>query len=223
MKKDRSARAEAFRTFRAKLNSFLDHQGFLIVVSACVSIIIGTAVWTGRQETTCPAPTPPVDLGRSAAQLMQQSLQDAATPAPTPSPTPSPFKAPLSRVVVLQPFDDSRLTASGVTGIWQVHDAADLAAEAGEKVLAMADGTVLAVTEKTASGVSILIDHGSGVQATYAGLSLSAALQDGDTVQQGQTIGFAGAGPLDENDMEPHLHLRVTRSGKAIDPVLLWQ
>lgn len=223
MKRERSARMEACRAFRAKLNSFLDHQGFLIVVSACVAVIIGTAVWTGRQETAQPAPTPPVDSGRLAAQLMQESLQDAATPAPTASPTPAPFQAPLARVVVLQPFDDSRLISSGVTGILRVHDAADLAAEVGEKVLAMADGTVLSVKERAASGVTILVDHGSGVQAAYAGLSLCAALQDGDAVQKGQTIGFAGAGPLDESDLEPHLHLRVTRNGAAMDPVLLWQ
>lgn len=50
-----------------------------------------------------------------------------------------------------------------------------------------------------------------------------AGLQAGDPVTQGQTLGFVGEGPLVERDLEPHLHLRVTRDGNAVDPTLLWQ
>lgn len=52
-----------------------------------------------------------------------------------------------------------------------------------------------------------------------------AGLQAGDPVTQGQTqtLGFVGEGPLAERDLEPHLHLRVTRDGNAVDPTLLWQ
>lgn len=212
-----------WKGLRARVNSFLEHQGFLIVISACVSVIIGTAVWTGRQETLPPSPTPPVEQGQSAAQLLQQSLQEAATPAPTPAPTLAPFQAPLAHVAVLRAFDDSRLTVSGVTGVYRVHDAVDLAAETGEKVLAMADGVVSDVQEKGVDGVCVVIGHPGGIETAYAGLSLCAALRPGDTVQQGQTIGFAGAGPLDERDGEAHLHLRVTRDGVAIDPLTLWR
>lgn len=204
-----------------RVKEVIDHQGFIIVVSACVAVIIATAVWTGRQEYTLAAPTPPVDQAQSAAQLMQESLRQVATASPAPTEAPESYTAPLARVASLQTFDDTRLTASGVTGVYRVHDAVDLAAEIGDPVTAMADGTVISVQEKGVNRVCVVIDHGT-IQATYAGMSLSASLRPGDAVKQGETIGFAGDGPMDEGDLEPHLHLRVTRNGVPIDPTLLW-
>lgn len=47
--------------------------------------------------------------------------------------------------------------------------------------------------------------------------------QAGDPSPRGKPLGFVGEGPLAERDLEPHLHLRVTRDGNAVDPTLLWQ
>ena len=87
----------------------------------------------------------------------------------------------------------------------------------------MADGTVLVVQTDSAMLCQVTVQHGDEIVAQYAGMTLTAALQAGDPVSAGQTIGFAGKGPLAEQDMEPHLHLRVTRKGKAVDPTLLWK
>jgi len=70
-------------------------------------------------------------------------------------------------------------------------------------------------------GASVTIDHGQDISAQYAGMSLHAGLREGDPVQAGQIIGFGGNEVLDESDLEPHLHLRVTRNGSAIDPLSL--
>lgn len=204
--------------------SFIERQGFLVVLGACVAVIIGTALWSRGQDTVTPVPTPPVNAEvAQAAQLQQESLQQAATPSPSPTASPASFTPPLTTVRVVQGFDATRLKGGEAAGLWQLHDACDLAGLVGDKVLAMAAGTVKEVREDSAMLCQIVVDHGGGVLAQYAGMAALAGLQAGDPVTRGQTLGFVGEGPLAERDLEPHLHLRVTRDGNAVDPTLLWQ
>ncbi|MGN0747759.1 MAG: peptidoglycan DD-metalloendopeptidase family protein [Aristaeellaceae bacterium] len=213
---------QRWQRFSQGYQRFVEKQGFPIIMTVCVAVIVFSAVWSGRMETALPAPTPPVDQAQSAAQLQQQSLTDVTTPTPSPTPAPVIWRAPLDRISVLRSFDASRLQQSAVTGVWRLHDAVDLAAETGGLVYAMADGVVLACGEEGVQGAWVSLDHGGGVKATYAGMSLLAAIRAGDPVKAGQTIGFAGNGMVDETDLQPHLHLRVTRDGQAIDPLLLF-
>ncbi|MGN0778854.1 MAG: peptidoglycan DD-metalloendopeptidase family protein [Aristaeellaceae bacterium] len=214
---------QRWKRFCQGYQRFVEKQGFPIIMAMCVAVIIFSAVWSGRMTPNLPTPTPPVDQAQSAARLQQQTLSDAVTSAPSPTPTPDSWCAPLSRITVLQSFDATRLQQSSVTGVWQLHDAVDLAADTGDLVMAMADGTVLQCGEEGVQGAWVTLDHGNGVIATYAGMSLLASLMEGDPVRSGQTIGFAGNGMLDETNMSPHLHLRVTRHGQAIDPLLLFE
>ena len=213
---------QRWKRFSQGYQRFVEKQGFPIIMTVCIAVIVFSAVWSGRMETALPAPTPPVDQAQSAAQLQQQSLADVATPSPAPSPTPVVWRTPLERISVLRGFDAARLQQSAVTGLWQLHDAVDLAADTGDLVYAMADGVVLSCGEEGVQGAWVVIDHGGGVNAAYAGMSLLSALREGDPVKSGQTIGFAGSGMVDETDLQPHLHLRVTRNGQAIDPLLLF-
>lgn len=213
---------QRWKQFAQGYQRFVEKQGFPIIMTVCIAVIVFSAVWSGRLEASVPSPTPPVDQAQSAAQLQQQSLADAMTPTPSPTATPVIWRAPLEKVTVLRGFNASRLQQSAVTGVWQLHDAVDLAADTGALVCALGDGVVLACGEESVKGAWVLIDHGSGVTAEYAGMSLLSALREGDPVQAGQTIGFAGNGVLDETDLAPHLHLRVTRDGQAVDPLLLF-
>lgn len=213
---------QRWKQFAQGYQRFVEKQGFPIIMTVCIAVIVFSAVWSGRMEVKVPSPTPPVDQAQSAAQLQQQFLADAMTPTPPPTEKPVIWRAPLEKVKVLRGFNASRLQQSAVTGVWQLHDAVDLAADTGALVCAMGDGVVLACGEEGVKGAWVLIDHGSGVTAEYAGMSLLSALREGDPVQAGQTIGFAGNGVLDETDLAPHLHLRVTRDGQAVDPLLLF-
>ena len=213
---------QRWKQFAQGYQRFVEKQGFPIIMTVCIAVIVFSAVWSGRMETTMPSPTPPVDQAQSAAQLQQQSLADALTPSPTPTATPVVWRAPLEKITVLRSFNASRMQQSAVTGVWQLHDAVDLAADTGALVCAMGDGVVLACGEEGVKGAWAMIGHGGGVTAEYAGMSLLSALREGDTVRAGQTIGFAGSGMLDETDLQSHLHLRVTRDGQAVDPLLLF-
>lgn len=210
-----------WKNFSAKYVQFVERQGFMIILAVCVGVIAGTAVWTNRSDAPIPVPTPPVGNAASVAQLQQQSLRDVTTPTPAPSEAPQIWHPPLETISVLRSFDAARMMQSGVTGLWQLHDAADLRCAVGDPVRAMADGTVIAVSAKGLMGACVTIDHGQGIVAQYAGLSLHAGLREGDPAVAGQIIGFGGNEVLDESDLEPHLHLRVTRNGSAIDPLSL--
>lgn len=209
-----------FRQIRAGYIRLTENQGFPLIVLVCVGIITATALWTGQQgEEVSPTPTAAYDV--SAAQLQQQLLRDAQRPTAAPTAQPPKYQSPVDGTV-LQSFDAQTLIRSGVTGIWSVHDAVDIAAPAGSAVLAMADGVVLAAGEDALQGVWLRIDHGDGTVALYAGMRASAEYIAGDTVRKGDRIGTSGAGTLAESSIEAHLHLRVTRDGTAIDPMTLW-
>ena len=194
----------AWKAFAAGYTRFVEHQGFMIILMACIGVIAGTAAWTNQAPPPLLQPTPPVGDAASVAQLQQQSLWDAATPTPAPTAAPLVFQPPLETISVLRSFDAARCAA-------------------GDPVRAMAAGTVTAASTKGLMGATVTIDHGQGITAQYAGMAMLAALREGDPVEVGQTIGFGGNGVLDETDLEPHLHLRVTRNGTAVDPLTLLQ
>ncbi len=201
---------------------FVDHQGFPIIVTVCVAVITATALWTGRSEAEYVAPTPPVGQSISAAQLLQQSLQNASTSTPSPTSTARTWLSPLENTEVLYGFSTDTFKQGNRTGLWQIHDAVDLRCSPGDPVRAMANGSVLDDGHDDLYGSWLLIDHGDGIEALYAGMALNAAYTTGDAVKAGATIGFAGKGLLEEADLPPHLHLRVTQNDVAIDPVTLW-
>lgn len=202
---------------------FVEKQGFPIIVTLCVAVITATALWTEKQEAAYVSPTPPVTNDVSAVQLMQQSLREAVTPTPAPTEAPRVWQTPLAEMVVLREYTADSLSQSGVTGVWAIHDALDLQTERGSKVFAMSDGTVVDSGENKLLGVWVQIDHGDGVEALYAGLALNNGYLAGDEVRAGAVIGYSGNGLLEESDMPPHLHLRVTEDGVTIDPATLWE
>lgn len=216
-----SAIKSFWKRFSAGYVQFVERQGFMIILTVCVAVIAGTAAWTNQSEQSVPTPTAPVGNAASVAQLQQQSLAEVATPTPAPTAEPQVWQSPVENISVLRSFDATRMVQSGVTGLWQLHDAVDLRCSTGEAISAMADGTVTAVSDKGLLGACVTIDHGQGIVAQYAGMAMQAGLRVGDPVEAGQIIGFAGNEVLDESDLEPHLHLRVTRDGNAFDPLAL--
>lgn len=208
----------AFKSFAAKYTHFVEHQGFMVILTVCIGVIAGTAAWTNHAAAPTVMPTPPVSDAASVAQLLQQSLDQAATPTPAPTQTVPIWHAPLPEISVLRGFQASRMVQSGVTGLWQIHDGVDLRCQTGDPVYAMADGTVTAIAEKGLRGYCVTISHGQ-ITSEYAGMSLGAGLRVDDPIQAGQIIGFGGNGMMDETDMEPHLHLRILENGQAVDPI----
>ena len=200
---------------------FLEKQGFSIIVTLCVAVITAAAVWTSHQEENMVSPTPPAVEHVSAAQLIQESLKNIATPTSMPTATPKVWHSPVDQINILQPFSTTTMVKSAVSDIWSFHDAVDLKANAGNQIYAMSNGVILTTGTDQLNGTWFHIDHGDGIQAFYAGMIMGSAYLPGDEIRAGDTLGFAGNCLLEEHGLGPHLHLRVTKDGLAIDPLTL--
>ncbi len=110
------------------------------------------------------------------------------------------------------------LTYNETTRDWRVHNGIDIAAEAGTKVCAAADGEVYTVYEDEAMGMTVVLRHEGGYTTKYASLAEDVAVKPGDTVTIGQTIGAVGNTALMESAIGDHVHFSVSCDGKAVNP-----
>lgn len=93
---------------------------------------------------------------------------------------------------VAQPFSNNELVKSETTGTWQTHNGVDILAETGASVRAIDNGTVVEVVNDPLWGICVSVDHENGIVSRYCNLSPNLELQEGETVESGQTIGVIG-------------------------------
>lgn len=99
-------------------------------------------------------------------------------------------------------------------GVEDFHLAIDLACDNGTPVLAAASGIVLRSEYHASYGNYVLIDHGNGLSTLYAHMSAN-NVGTGDTVYEGQTIGWVG---LTGNTFGYHLHFETRENGSTVNP-----
>jgi murein DD-endopeptidase MepM/ murein hydrolase activator NlpD len=97
------------------------------------------------------------------------------------------------------------------------HSGVDLKAGRGTPVQAMNHGKVTLVADQFFTGLSVVIDHGGGVQSMYFHLDRVLVNQD-DRVGKGQVIGLVGSTGRASG---PHLHLGVRVNSARVDPLQL--
>ena len=101
---------------------------------------------------------------------------------------------------------------------WRSHNGVDLSAAEGEKVIAAADGTVQDVYYDTFYGYTVSINHTGGTETVYANLSGDVTVAPGQTVSEGELIGYAGSTASVECEEDGHIHFEMKRDGKYINP-----
>jgi murein DD-endopeptidase MepM/ murein hydrolase activator NlpD len=100
---------------------------------------------------------------------------------------------------------------------WRAHTGVDFAAPQGTRVLAAADGQVIASGWRNGYGNAVEIRHGGGIQTLYGHLSAFASgIRAGSRVRQGDPVGFVGATGLATG---PHLHYEFKIAGIHQDPM----
>ena len=100
----------------------------------------------------------------------------------------------------------------------QPHYGVDIAAPAGTKVRAPADGLVtLAEPDLFLSGGTLVVDHGHGLSSTFLHLSRILA-KPGERVRKGSDIAEVGA---TGRATGPHLDWRINLLERRLDPALL--
>lgn len=94
------------------------------------------------------------------------------------------------------------------------HQGTDLRAAYGRDVRAAGDGVVTYAGDRGGYGLTVVVDHGDGVETRYAHLS-AADVKAGTRVRAGEVLARSGNSGRSTG---AHLHFEVRRDGKAVDP-----
>ena len=176
-----------------RISRGLEKWGHYLLALLCAGVILLSAVWTreGRPSE-----------GENQEALADQSQRLAQA---LPEATAIPWRRPVGGAVV-QGYSEAPVCFAG-TGVWMAHPALDFFAEDGEKVAAMAAGTV------TECGDAVRIDHGDGEASLYKGLK-EISVRPGQRVRAGETIGTAGSTVAYEG--AGHICVAVLEDGRPV-------
>ena len=215
---------------KKKMMEFLKDKGYYIALILC-AVAIGISGYLYYRNSVNPPENTleaPVSVDNP---LIQGDVQTAVTtPNQTAKPTeptePSSPETPKKPGKVLRPvsgdtvldYTMETLSYNPTTRDWRVHNGIDIAAEAGTKVCAAADGTVYTVYEDKTMGTTVVIRHDGGYTTKYASLDAKVAVTAGQTVSAGDVIGTVGCTALLETAIGEHIHFSVTCNGEIMDP-----
>ncbi len=209
---------------KKNVSKFVNGKGYYIALVLC-AVAIGVSGYLYYRN----ADTGKTQLQNPTAQTDSTGNQDVQAVAtepdgqlPSTQPTqparkPAKTGSPLAGKTVA-PYSMQTLSYNATTRDWRVHNGVDIAAEAGTKVLAAADGTVYEVYEDETMGTTVVIDHDGGYLSCYSSLASELSVKVGDTVKLGQTIGTVGNTALLETAVGDHLHFSVSCNGELMDP-----
>ncbi len=102
-----------------------------------------------------------------------------------------------------------------IYGDRRFHYGIDINGYTGDAIVAADSGTVALATYGSGYGNYIMINHGNGNATLYAHMS-SMAVSAGQTVTQGQVIGYVGSTGASTG---PHLHYEIRVNGATVDPL----
>ena len=194
---------------------------------------------TSSQSGAAPAPTPSPTLKPAATPKATLAPKPSDPPAAAPTPDPAaqeeapaeepqvPVNGPIYEVSeeMIYPVGSQEASKAYSAGApvysatmkdWRIHAGTDLAAEAGEQVLACGNGIVRETYTDRMLGNVARIEHGD-YDFYYCGLGEDFLVSPGDLVAMGQAIGTVTAVPA-ESAEAPHLHLEVRRDASYLDP-----
>ncbi len=161
---------------------------------------------------------PGVGAGSPSALITAQSLGALAGSGP------APLRWPVLSAILTQGFGPSPYSFEPAYASYpHFHNGLDLAAPLGTPVLSGADGIVLVATAQrtgeryTGYGNYVIVQHAAGLRTLYAHL-LASVVKPGETVRQGQVLGFVGS---TGNSTGPHTHFEARVENTAIDPLVL--
>ena len=105
--------------------------------------------------------------------------------------------------------------SSPTAGASTYHKGLDIAVPSGTPILAAAAGKVVTAHYSSSAGNYIMIAHGNRLYTVYMHCS-RLAVKEGDSVVQGQTIGYAGSTGISTGS---HLHFGVSKNGSYVNPL----
>ncbi|MEJ7805500.1 MAG: M23 family metallopeptidase [Telluria sp.] len=182
----------------------------VVAVAPCPAVVTapvaaGTVIAPGSLPA---APVVPTDLSEADLPLRPvQTAAEAAAPAATPAAaTANKLLIPVEGMKLAQlsdNFDQPR-------GAERHHEALDIMAPKGTKVLAVADGKIAKLFESKAGGLTVYqFDPTDKLAYYYAHLDKYAdGLKEGAPIKRGELIGYVGV-TGNSSPTAPHLHFAV--------------
>ena len=207
---------------KVRIKEWMMENAYLMTLGCVIAMVVGCALYTQSLRSDR---TTDVQAAAGAPEIEQ-------TAAPSPQITPLPTIAPIEvRPVMMNqqggawPLEGKVIRAYDVQesvywralGAWQTHTGLDIAGEAGENVKACMDGRVESAAYDALWGWRVQIAHEGERMTTYAGLEYC-AVEAGESVRRGQTIGTLSQQIPCEAEMDTHLHLEMLRDGRSQDP-----
>lgn len=161
------------------------------------------------------------DSKQTTAQGTNQTVSTTSKPAPTATPKPattgSNFVFPVFGEITFD-YSQDKLVYSKTLGDWRTHKGADIAADRGTQVKAVADGVVTDIKNDPMFGITVIVDHQTGLKTVYANLAGDDMVAVNQKVKQGDVIGSVGNTALFESAEAPHLHFEVWKNNVLADP-----
>lgn len=101
-----------------------------------------------------------------------------------------------------------------ITGNYTLHNGIDLAAVTGTPIYAAKTGSVSIASNGYGWGNYVVLNHGDGYSTLYGHMT-NYIVSAGQTVTQGQVIGYVGS---TGNSTGPHLHFTIYYNGTSVNP-----
>ena len=216
-----------------KLGDFLEGKGFYIVLFLCVAAIgiSGYFLFSGlfaqpegfggenTSAVSGQAEMPQEDAAGQTAGETTTDTGDTQEDSPDEEAAASsgyvwPVEGSVDRDFSLEVF-----AYDETMGDWRTHEGIDINAQLGAPVSACAKGTVTDVTTDDMMGVTVTVDHGSGMESIYSNLAESVNVQVGSAVEAGTVLGTVGTSAISESASPSHLHFALREYGVMIDPL----
>lgn len=119
---------------------------------------------------------------------------------------------------VIKPHSDTELSYSKTMEDWRLHKGVDIGAPIGATVIASGKGEISECYTDTATGVTIIIDHGNGLMTKYSNMASAEMVEIGQQVESGTVIGVVGDTAEFEVADEAHIHFEVIKDGRSVNP-----
>lgn len=127
------------------------------------------------------------------------------------------FTMPVTGDITVE-FSVNKLVYSRTLEEWRTHSGIDIASDRGTGVKVVADGVVSDIKNDPRYGITVIVDHGSGLTTVYANLASDDMVVPNQKVKQGDVIGSVGNTAAFELTEEAHLHFEVLKNNKPVDP-----
>ncbi len=190
--------------FFKKLKNFFKRNSYAIAVSVCVLLVLTMISVTALNYVN--DSDNQVVQNEEETQNIQTSSEDVIV-----------FISPIEGATITKEYADDHLLKDNTTGIWQTHQAIDITANEGTKVLAVYDGVVESIEHSMMDGLVITIKHSNNLKSVYKCLGEEAFVSEGDSVKQGQEIGTVSTNLTEKAD-GAHLHFELYEEDKLVDP-----